>query len=144
MNVEGKQMSYDERKEKYGSVDNPKYLAFKDALAPYFTQSALRQVHHSFSSKKNESLNQKVMQFAPKDKHYSGSFSLYDRLYLVVIEDLIELEAGLKLEHDQLGIETNLLFTRWCQRIDSDTAKRRTPANTRREGEENTRTETSV
>jgi hypothetical protein len=73
MNLEGKQMSDDERKKEYGSVDNPKY---KDALAPYLTKSALQQVHHSLSPQKDESLNHKVMLFASKDKHYSGSFCL--------------------------------------------------------------------
>jgi hypothetical protein len=55
-------MSKEERLKKYGSTNDPKYGAFKEALAPYFTEEALRQVHHVFSSQKNESLNRKVMQ----------------------------------------------------------------------------------
>jgi hypothetical protein len=77
MQEERKEMS-EEEKDKYGSTDDPKFLAFKNALVPYFTNSALRMVHHCFSSLKNESLNLKVMQFALKDKHYCGTFSPFN------------------------------------------------------------------
>jgi hypothetical protein len=107
---EGKEMSEEERLNKYGSTDDPKYLAFKSAWVPYFTGSALQMVHHLFSLQKNESLHRKVMQFAPTDKHYCGTFSLFNRMNLVVIEDLNGLEQGLKKVHELLILPTNSVF----------------------------------
>jgi plasmid replication initiation protein len=52
MQEEGKEMSEEEKQNKYGSSDNTKYLAFKVALAPYFTNSALGMVHHCLAPRK--------------------------------------------------------------------------------------------
>jgi hypothetical protein len=52
MNDEGIKMSEEERSKKYGHTDDPKYSPFKEALASWFTEEALRQVHHSFNSQK--------------------------------------------------------------------------------------------
>jgi hypothetical protein len=41
MKEDGIDMSEQERKNRYGSTNNPKYLAFRITLAPYFTDSAL-------------------------------------------------------------------------------------------------------
>jgi hypothetical protein len=124
MKENGEEMSNNERRKQYGMIDNPKYDAFKAALSSYFTAEALCQVHHSFSSQKDESLNRKVMQFAPKDKLFCGSFSLFDCLYLVVIEDSIGLEKGIGRTHEALGILTNPLLKRWCQITDRDNNKK--------------------
>jgi hypothetical protein len=50
MREEGKEMNEEERANKYGRMNDQKYFAFKDSPAPYFTEKALRMVHHGFSS----------------------------------------------------------------------------------------------
>jgi hypothetical protein len=58
------------------------------------------------------------MQFAPKDQNFSWTFSLFDRLYLVVVEDLVGLEKSILKIHEHLGILTNPLLERWCHMSD--------------------------
>lgn len=49
------------------------------------TETMLRQVYHSFSTQKNESLNKQVTVVAPKDKTFSLTMSLTDRVNFVVV-----------------------------------------------------------
>ncbi len=52
---------------------------------------------------KNESLNQLVSVFAPKDRHLSSSMSLSDRVSLVVIVDSVGYAVGLSEVFTEIG-----------------------------------------
>ena len=63
------------------------YQILKGIAVQYGSVSKLKQVHHRFSSQKNEALNQKVATVAPKTKTFSKSMSLDDRVAFVVACD---------------------------------------------------------
>ena len=48
----------------------------KEALAKYFTDKMLKQLHHEYNSQKNEDFNKSVTKYFPKDRMYSMSMSL--------------------------------------------------------------------
>jgi len=61
----------------------------------YTTDEMLRMVHHPYDSQKNESLNQKVATFAPKNKTFCTTMSLADRIALVVVTDSVGYSTGI-------------------------------------------------
>jgi len=65
----------------------------------------MEQVYHLFMSQKSESLHQQITWVAPKDKHFSGTMALSDRVALVVITDSVGYEEGMFLVFDELRIE---------------------------------------
>jgi len=65
----------------------------------------LGQVYHKFMSQKSESLHQQISRVAPKDKHFSSSMALSDRVALVVITDSVGYEAGVSMIFEELGVE---------------------------------------
>jgi len=65
----------------------------------------IEQVYHLFMSQKSKSLHQQITRVAPKDKHFSGTMALSDRVALVVITDSVGYEEGMFLIFDELGIE---------------------------------------
>jgi hypothetical protein len=76
----------------------------KKKLEPHFTDEALLQVHHAFSTQKNKSLNKKVTVFARKDKFLGGSTTLQDCLSMIVIEDSLGYKQGLVALFDELQL----------------------------------------
>jgi len=66
---------------------------------------------HLFDSQKNEALNQAFTKNAPKNIVFSKTFSLFDRLSLVIVTDSLGYECGLRHlladifnnEHNDLG-----------------------------------------
>jgi len=68
------------------------------------TELMLKQVHHLFMSQKSESLHQQITRVAPKDRHFSNTMSLSDRVALVVITDSVGYEEGISLICAELGI----------------------------------------
>ncbi len=65
----------------------------------------MEQVYHLFQSQKSESLHQQITRLAPKDKHFSGTMALSDRVSLVVITDSVGYETGMLLVFDELGMK---------------------------------------
>jgi len=65
----------------------------------------LGQVYHKFMSQKSESLHQQISCVAPKDKHFSSSMALSDRVALVVITDSVGYEAGVLMIFQELGVD---------------------------------------
>jgi len=83
------------------------------------TDLMLKQVHHLFMSQKSESLHQQISRVAPKDKHFSNSMSLSDRVALVVITDSIGYEEGMVLIFEELGIELPAITLQYLKRRNS-------------------------
>ena len=86
----------------------------KEAIEPYLTEEALKQVWHSCSTQKNEALNKWSSKIVPKDKILGGTCTLNDRLCMVVIED----SASYKVEFNRVLAELHLLASNvldeWC------------------------------
>jgi len=64
-------------------------------LSKFGTVEMLQQLYHPYSSQKSELLNQQVSRVAPKDKHFSSTMSLHDRINLVIITDSVGYHEGL-------------------------------------------------
>jgi len=56
-------------------------------------------------SQKSESLHQQISRVAPKDKHFSNSMALSDRVALAVINDSVGYEQGMKMILEKICIE---------------------------------------
>lgn len=117
------------------------FQAVVKALEGYLSPQSLRQVHHRFSTQKNESLNRKMTAVAPKDRHYGGTCALKDRVHLVCIQDSIGYEATLQrlFESLDLPVEWNTVLNEWAKRKD-DTQQYMTgywtkPSNKRKRAE---------
>lgn len=61
----------------------------------YTTNDMLQMCHHEFDSQKNESLNTRIATYAPKNKTFSYTKSLEDRIDLVIIIDSIGYSSGI-------------------------------------------------
>ena len=62
------------------------YEKFEEVLNRFTTPKMLRQVYHSFSTQKNEALNKAMTAVAPKDKTFSMTAALQDRVNYVVVK----------------------------------------------------------
>lgn len=76
------------RRKRFRPKGTELYEAIKEVFVRFTTTAMLLQVFHDFSSQKNESLNKEVTVVAPKDKTFSMSKSLEDRVNFVVIRSL--------------------------------------------------------
>ena len=119
-------------------------LVFKKveaALASHLSKEALAQVHHKFSTQKNESLNRKMTAVAPKDRHYGGTSSLKDRVNLVAIQDSVGFEETLRRLFHVIGLPLtwNSVLFEWAKRKDGTleylTAYWKKPSNKRKRAE---------
>lgn len=70
----------------------------------------LKQAYHQYNSQKNESINQLIATVAPKNKTFSKTKSLEDRINLVIILDSIGYELGVERLFDALAGEKNTLL----------------------------------
>ena len=92
----------------------------KKHLSPYVTTDMLRQVYHSFSTQKNESLNRKMVAVADKNRFLGGTMTLNDRCLLVVITDSVGYEEGWKCIHKKLGIPYHPVLQEYARRRDKE------------------------
>ena len=74
---------------------NELYKALMDVSNQYGTDDALMEVHHPFSSQRNEAINNKVMRLVPKHMHYSKTKQFADRVSLMVIIDSLGRKEGI-------------------------------------------------
>lgn len=87
-------------------TEHPKtYRAFIEVCQRYMSIPMLRQIHHPFDSQKNEAFNKTVTKYAPKDRHYSQSMSLHNRVAFAVVEDSLGLQEGVRRIGFKLGIK---------------------------------------
>ncbi len=71
--------------------DTDLYTKMKEVHDKYTTEDRLHEIHHPYSSQKNEAMNKAVTKFAPKDRVYSKSMSLKYRVWSVAGIDSIGL-----------------------------------------------------
>jgi hypothetical protein len=87
MTPEEREERMDEKKAKgyRNKVDhNELYLQIKEHADNFNTPERMAESDHLLDTQKNESLNRKVMQFAPKEVQYSTTKSLHGRVACVV------------------------------------------------------------
>jgi len=60
------------------------YEELKDILAPFLTHEALVEVSHGWDTNANESMNNTISWLAPKNKTYSGTVSLRNRVNMAL------------------------------------------------------------
>jgi len=65
------------------------YKKVKQKIGVLLEPSKMQQVHHPFSTQKNESLNRNATAVAPKDRFYGGTMQLFDRLRVITMTDSI-------------------------------------------------------
>ena len=87
---------------------------------PYLNDAALEQVYHEYSTNKNESFNRRVTAVAPKNRHFSSTMSLHDRICNVVISDSIGYLKGLQaiLSKCHIDLKLHPVLKEWCSRKD--------------------------
>ena len=95
----------------------------EEAMAPYLTTEALKQVYHEYSTQKNESLNRKVTVVAPKDKFFGNTRTLQDRVHWVVIEDSIGYCHGIQKVCQKIGISFDSMVREQSRRKDCRLSK---------------------
>lgn len=84
----------------------------------FVTPDMLRQVFHTFSTQKNESLNKEIATVAPKDKTFSLTKSLSDRVDFVVVRGTIGNLATVQEVCDQLGMQVPTMTEEFLRRED--------------------------
>jgi hypothetical protein len=80
------------------------YKQIGDVMSRFVTDEKLRECHHGHSSQKNESLNNHIKRYAPKDKTYCQTTSLASRICLAVGIDSVGHEQYYKLLFSNMGI----------------------------------------
>jgi len=75
----------------------------------------LHQVYHLFMSQKSESLHQQITRVAPKDKHFSSSMALSDRVALVVVLDSVGYECALCMIVEEIQIELSPITVQYLR-----------------------------
>ncbi len=60
------------------------YTKMKTIHDKYTTEARLRELWHPYDSQKNESINKRISKYAPKDREYSRSMSLTNRVAIAL------------------------------------------------------------
>ena len=105
--------------------DKELFQKLKVGYAPYLSDTALQQVYHKFSTNKNESFNRRVSAVAPKNRHFSSTMTLYDRVCNVVITDSVGYLQGLQsiLSKCNVDLQLHPVLQEWCSRKDNKMKK---------------------
>jgi hypothetical protein len=89
----------------------------------------LAQIHHPYSSKKNEALNKAIMKVAPKHQTFCLTMSLSDRVNFVLITDSLGYASGInrimKTITGDKGYSMNPVSQVYWQRVDAFKEKAR-------------------
>eukprot|EP00957_Ditylum_brightwellii_P021501 1621673-Ditylum_brightwellii.AAC.1 len=74
----------------------------------------MREVHHTFSTQKNEALQKIMTVYCPKDQFFGGSMQLHDRLRYVVIEDSLGVHVGVGRLFHHMGLAPlHTIMSQW-------------------------------
>lgn len=84
----------------------------------------MQQIHHPFSTQKNESLNRNATAVAPKDRFYGGTMQLFDRLRVVAMTDSIGEYETLVRMFSRLEFAMHPVLVRWATNKDRDDSSR--------------------
>lgn len=100
-----KQLTEKDGKGKYKDVSYKCYKLIRETHDKLTTIERLKEVHHSFNTQKNESLNRAIAKQAPKNITYSKSISLKARVAFVVSVTSIGYEATVERLCEKLQID---------------------------------------
>jgi len=81
-----------------------------DTIAPFITLSCLQELGHGANTNVNESLNQTILWFAPKNRTYCGSNSLRNRVGMAVSIHLVGYETFYVDLCRKLGLHVDARF----------------------------------
>lgn len=101
--------------------DRELFLLLKKGFETYLTaDSMLKQIYHKYSTNKNESLNRSISSVAPKDRYFSGTMSLSDRISNVVITHSVGYLKGYQRVLMKVHAKLHMLpvLKEWCRRKD--------------------------
>jgi len=96
----------------------------KEKVGSLLVPAKMQQVHHRFSTQKNESLNRNATAVAPKDRFYGGTMQLHDRLRVIAMTDSIGEHDTLFRLFSELGFDLHPVLCRWARNKDRDDAAR--------------------
>ena len=85
-------------------MDAVKYQGLKDVYDEFLSEKRLKEMYHKYNSQKNEAMNQKIARVCPKNKTYSKTMLLSDRVDWCVIEDSIGGKAAIDALYKDLGL----------------------------------------
>lgn len=80
------------------------FAQVESAVDLYFQEELLREVHHSFSTNKCESLNAKIARHLPKNKYLQGTFGAEGRVCLAICLDSVGHEGTFSVLGSLLGL----------------------------------------
>jgi len=86
------------------------YSILCDAIAPFISLSCLRELGHGANTNVNESLNNTISWFAPKNRTYSGSCSLRNRVGMAVSIHLVGHDVFYEDLINELGLNMDARF----------------------------------
>ena len=64
--------------------DKVLYQQMRDAYEPFTNEERLRESLHSYSTQKNEAMNNSVAKYAPKTRTYSTTMALTNRVMIAI------------------------------------------------------------
>jgi hypothetical protein len=118
-------------RDKTKSSDAKLYAVLSDKIARFITLDRLKEVAHGMDSQVNESFNNTVSWFAPKNKVYCGSLSLSNRIGLALGINAIGLHQYYTRLFKALGIQMTDNVAHFLQVQESRRSKRLTKLKTR-------------
>ena len=105
--------------------DNALYHQIAGAIAPYLTDDKLKQLAHPWSTQLNESLNNSVASFAPKNKNFCGTTSLKTRVGIAGAIMALGYEEFWKRVFSELNLEMDTIFCKTLRDRDTKKNKKR-------------------
>ena len=111
------------------TVDKELYPAICDILQDFITKERLEQIGHGYDTNANESFNNTASWFAPKNKVYSGSCSLRNRICMAIGINILGFNLYFRRLLKKLGIEVDPATDYYLQQQDNvrkDKKKRET------------------
>lgn len=80
------------------------YDDLKEIIDDFIHPTRLREVGHPYNTQVNECMNNTIAWLAPKNKHYSGSFSLLNRVSIGVAMHLLGPEKLFQILYERIGM----------------------------------------
>ena len=107
-------------KEQYGSM----YEVVADILNNMCTYPRMKMCYHIFSCQRNEMLNRKVSANCPKDKHFSSTTSLKNRIDLLIMRDSLGEYEAVKMVLDLFAMSIPVATKNYLISQDTENAQK--------------------
>ena len=92
-------------RKKSHKVDQKLYDDLHTILSPFSTLEKLKEIAHGMDTQVNESLNNTISWLAPKNKTYSGTNSLKNRIDIAVSINSLGYDVYFEMLFEELGID---------------------------------------